>query len=52
MGSTHTMEYYSALKKEGDSGTYKTWINLEDTCSVKEDRHRRTNSLIPVTGGA
>ena len=31
-----TLEYYSALKKEGDSATCYTWMNLEDVALGKK----------------
>ena len=44
------MEYYSALKKEGNSDTSKIWMNLEDIVSEisqsKKQFHLELNQLI------
>jgi hypothetical protein len=39
------MEYYSAFKKEGDSDTGYTWINVEDTMLSVISQSQTTNTV-------
>lgn len=41
----HIMKYYSTMKKKGLMHVIK-WMNLENICYVKEDRHEMSHIVI------
>ena len=48
----HTMEYYSALKKEDNAGTSTTWTNLEDIMLSKTSQSQEDKCcMIPLISG-
>jgi hypothetical protein len=46
--TTHTREYYSTLKKSGNS---KAWMDLEDTKLSEICQTEKTNTVTLLTGG-
>ena len=41
---THTLKYYSAIKKNESLQTAATWMTWRALCLVKQDRQRKANT--------